>query len=70
VPERPGHDRRYLLDHRKIANELGWRPEVTFAEGLRTTVAWYAAHRPWWTKRKQDVIAELDEFAWRSATPR
>jgi dTDP-glucose 4,6-dehydratase len=70
VPERPGHDRRYLLDHRKIRSELGWRPEVTFTDGLRTTVAWYEAHRPWWTKRKQDVVAELDEFAWRSPTPR
>ena len=70
VKDRPGHDRRYLLDHRKIGSELGWHPRIPFVDGLRTTVEWYAAHRPWWTKRKQDVVAELDEFAWRTAAPR
>jgi dTDP-glucose 4,6-dehydratase len=70
VPERPGHDRRYLLDNRKITTELGWRPQIDFADGLASTIAWYAEHRPWWTKRKEDVRAELDEFAWRSAAPR
>ena len=48
VPDRPGHDRRYLLDSTKIETELGWRPEVPFAEGLAETVRWYAAHRAWW----------------------
>ncbi len=68
VPDRPGHDRRYLLDHRKIVEELGWRPQVPFAAGLAATINWYAEHRRWWTKRKEDVVAELDEFAWRAIT--
>jgi dTDP-glucose 4,6-dehydratase len=48
VPDRPGHDRRYLLDSTKIRTELGWDAEVPFAEGLAETVAWYAEHRGWW----------------------
>jgi dTDP-glucose 4,6-dehydratase len=48
VPDRPGHDRRYLLDSRKIEQELGWRPEIGFDDGLRATVAWYEANRSWW----------------------
>jgi dTDP-glucose 4,6-dehydratase len=48
VPDRPGHDRRYLLDCTKIARELGWEPMVEFDEGLRETVNWYAANRAWW----------------------
>jgi dTDP-glucose 4,6-dehydratase len=59
VPDRPGHDRRYLLDSTKIARQLGWRPEVGFAEGLEATVAWYAAHRPWWEPlRDRAPVAE------------
>ena len=48
VPDRPGHDRRYLLDSSKIRTELGWEPTVPFAEGLAATVGWYADHRSWW----------------------
>jgi dTDP-glucose 4,6-dehydratase len=48
VPDRPGHDRRYVLDWSKIKSELGWEPEVDFEEGLRDTVHWYAEHREWW----------------------
>jgi dTDP-glucose 4,6-dehydratase len=48
VPDRPGHDRRYLLDSTKIEKQLGWRPDVPFAEGLADTVRWYAEHREWW----------------------
>ena len=48
VPDRPGHDRRYLLDSTKIRRELGWEPQVPFAEGLADTVRWYAANRAWW----------------------
>jgi dTDP-glucose 4,6-dehydratase len=48
VPDRPGHDRRYLLDCTKIRTELGWEPTVSFAEGLADTVRWYAANRAWW----------------------
>jgi len=48
VPDRPGHDRRYLLDASKIRAELGWEPQVEFETGLRETVEWYAAQRDWW----------------------
>lgn len=48
VPDRPGHDRRYAMDGSRLA-ALGWRPRVGFEEGLRDTVAWYAANEPWWT---------------------
>lgn len=48
VPDRPGHDRRYLLDSSKIRTELGWEPAVRFDDGLPATVRWYAEHRDWW----------------------
>ncbi len=47
VPDRPGHDRRYAIDCGKIERELGWRPAITFAEGLRDTVRWYREHPAW-----------------------
>ncbi len=47
VTDRPGHDRRYAIDARRIEAELGWRPAETFASGLRRTVQWYLAHADW-----------------------
>ena len=47
VKDRPGHDRRYAIDARKIERELGWRPAETFETGIRKTVAWYLAHPAW-----------------------
>jgi dTDP-glucose 4,6-dehydratase len=47
VTDRPGHDRRYSLDTTKLRG-LGWAPQVAFADGLASTVAWYAANRSWW----------------------
>jgi dTDP-glucose 4,6-dehydratase len=49
VKDRPGHDRRYAIDCAKIERELGWRPAVTFAEGLKNTVRWYLEHQDWVT---------------------
>ena len=43
VPDRPGHDRRYVLDSSKLRRELGWAPSVEWEQGLADTVAWYAA---------------------------
>ena len=48
VPDRPGHDRRYLLDSSRIREELGWAPTVDFATGIRQTITWYAENRSWW----------------------
>ncbi len=47
VPDRPGHDRRYAIDSRKIKEELGWTPKFSFESGLRTTIEWYLDHREW-----------------------
>ena len=47
VKDRPGHDRRYAIDSRKIASELGWVPEETLESGMRKTVAWYLANQRW-----------------------
>ena len=47
VEDRPGHDRRYAMDGSKLA-ALGWRPTVTFEDGLAATVDWYRANEAWW----------------------
>ena len=47
VTDRPGHDRRYAIDARKIERELGWRPAETFGSGIRKAVAWYLANAGW-----------------------
>ncbi len=47
ITDRPGHDRRYAIDARKIEKELGWKPSETFATGLRKTVMWYLANDTW-----------------------
>ncbi len=63
VPDRPGHDRRYLLDSSKLRRELGWEPAIDFERGLEETVAWYAEHRDWWEPLKGR--APVEETAWR-----
>ena len=57
VTDRPGHDRRYAIDARKIERELGWRPAETFGSGIRKTVQWYLAHADW--------VAEVQSGAYR-----
>ncbi len=47
VADRPGHDRRYAIDCSKIDRELGWRPQVSFDEGLADTIRWYQQHTDW-----------------------
>ena len=63
VPDRPGHDRRYLLDSSKLRRELGWEPVIDFERGLQETIAWYAEHRGWWEPLKDR--APVEETAWR-----
>jgi dTDP-glucose 4,6-dehydratase len=53
VKDRPGHDRRYAIDARKIERELGWKPAETFDTGIRKTVRWYLDNQPW----VQDVLS-------------
>ena len=62
VPDRPGHDRRYLLDSGKLRRELGWRPTIGFDEGIAATIAWYADHEGWW--RPLLDRRGVDESAW------
>ncbi len=47
VKDRPGHDRRYAMDARKIERELGWKPKATFKSGIRKTVRWYLENEKW-----------------------
>ena len=47
VKDRPGHDLRYAIDASKINNELGWKPSVSFEEGLSKTIDWYLNNQEW-----------------------
>lgn len=60
VPDRKGHDRRYSVDITKITEELGYRPRVSFDQGLADTVAWYRDNRAWWEplKRRAELVAK------------
>ena len=62
VPDRPGHDRRYLLDSSRIRAELGWARVETFETGLRETIIWYAENRAWWEPLRNR--APVVESAW------
>lgn len=48
VPDRKGHDMRYAIDPTKIHSELGWLPEIKFADGIKKTIKWYLENRSWW----------------------
>jgi dTDP-glucose 4,6-dehydratase len=58
VTDRPGHDRRYAIDARRMEAELGWHPEETFASGLRKTVQWYLANPGWVDNIKNGTYRE------------
>lgn len=47
IKDRPGHDKRYAIDASKITKQLGWKPSVTFEQGLRLTIDWYLSHPEW-----------------------
>jgi dTDP-glucose 4,6-dehydratase len=64
VPDRPGHDRRYLLDSTKLREELGWSEQIGFEQGLAETVRWYADNRAWWEPLK-DRAPVAESSAWR-----
>jgi dTDP-glucose 4,6-dehydratase len=66
VPDRPGHDRRYLVDSTKLRQELGWLPTHSFEDGLARTVEWYARNRLWWEPLKARRV--VDETSWSSRT--
>jgi len=62
VPDRPGHDRRYLLNSGKIRAELGWEEEIGFEEGMRRTIAWYRENEAWWRPLQERLAVR--ESAW------
>ena len=66
VADRPGHDRRYLLDSSRIRRELGWRPQVPVERGISETVLWYRDNRAWWEPLLEKRT--VDEEAWRPAS--
>ncbi|TDM44863.1 dTDP-glucose 4,6-dehydratase, partial [Macrococcoides goetzii] len=55
VSDRQGHDRKYAMNHKKITETLGWRPEVKFEDGIRRTVSWYLRHPHWLEERAGDL---------------
>ena len=57
VKDRPGHDYRYALEISKAQRELGWSPQVTFAEGISKVISWYEANRAWWQGSKAEQAA-------------
>jgi dTDP-glucose 4,6-dehydratase len=50
VKDRPGHDRRYAIDARKIETDLGWKPEYTFEKAIQHTIDWYIENKNWWER--------------------
>jgi dTDP-glucose 4,6-dehydratase len=62
VEDRPGHDRRYLLDSSKIRRELGWAPQIEFEDGFHETVQWYRQNPHWWEPLMKKLA--IDEAAW------
>ncbi|MEO0085349.1 MAG: dTDP-glucose 4,6-dehydratase [candidate division WOR-3 bacterium] len=62
VPDRPGHDFRYALDTSRIASELGWTPQLSFANGLEATVRWYQENAGWWQPLKARLQSESRGF--------
>jgi len=62
VSDRPGHDRRYLLDSSKI-KKLGWKPKIEFDNGLRKTIRWYQDHPGWWNEL---IGVTMQEDKWKN----
>ncbi|CAM3997007.1 GDP-mannose 4,6-dehydratase [Nocardiopsis rhodophaea] len=65
IPDRPNHDRRYLIEPGKIESRLGWQPVHDFDAGITETVGWYVEHRAWWER----ILEEKGElgFDWSTA---
>lgn len=58
VKDRPGHDRRYAIDWSTIHNQLGWKPQFTFDDALKQTVAWFQQNKTWWKNVKSGAYQE------------
>lgn len=62
VPDRPGHDRRYLLDSTKIRTEFSWAPQIPFEDGFQETILWYKENSWWWRPLLQKL--QINEQGW------
>ena len=62
VEDRPGHDYRYSLDCSKIKREIGWKPEMSFENGIKKTVEWYQKNEHWWKPLKNKLKKESHGF--------
>jgi dTDP-glucose 4,6-dehydratase len=58
VPDRASHDKRYRIDGTKIQQELGWSPQIKFADGIKATIKWYAANPTWWQNVKSGAYRD------------
>jgi len=58
VADRPNHDRRYLINPEKIENILGFKPEIEFEEGIKSTIRWYIDNRKWW----EDILTRSNDL--------
>ncbi|MBI4280787.1 dTDP-glucose 4,6-dehydratase [Candidatus Uhrbacteria bacterium] len=61
VPDRLGHDRRYLLDTGKLQKEMAWCPLIPFEEGVVKTIQWYVEHEQWWRRVKSGAYRAIDK---------
>lgn len=68
VTDRPGHDRRYAIDARKIESELGWKPAETFETGIRKTVLWYLQNQDWVSNVQSGAYREWIERQYQDST--
>ena len=63
VEDRPGHDFRYSMSSKKISKELGWKPKISFEEGIEKTVKWYLDHEELWKNLPPEI---LDPTPWKN----
>ena len=62
VPDRPSHDRRYLLDSKKIMKELKWKPAINFETGMKETIEWYKNNKIWWLSLKEKTLIQENKW--------
>jgi dTDP-glucose 4,6-dehydratase len=64
VEDRKGHDRRYAINNTKICTHLNWKPEISFEDGIRETIAWYRDNQDWWRSIKSGEYKQKnDEYS-------
>ena len=60
VKDRPGHDKRYAINSSKIKNKIGWKPKISFEEGLKKTFSWYLNNQQYYSKlNKKDITKRI-----------